>query len=111
MHGFVPCLASLMPAAIDSNAPQFSIVVPIYNDWELLEECLGSLDQQRNPPTFEVIIVDDGSRVLPLQSILQFENRFPMMILQQAHTSIAAARNRGVANCKGRILFFTDADC
>src|ERR1035441_199926 len=41
--------------------PRFSIVIPAYNDWIPLKQCLQSLAQQTNAPEFEVIIFDDGS--------------------------------------------------
>lgn len=42
-------------------APLFSIVIPVYNDWLPLEQCLQALTRQINAPSFEAIVVDDGS--------------------------------------------------
>lgn len=101
-----------MPADIDAPAvPQFSIVIPVYDDWEPLQGCLRSLDQQSAKRTFEVIIVDDGSEVPAPESIRQFTKCFPVMIIRQPHAGIAAARNIGVQNSTGTVLVFTDADC
>lgn len=100
-----------MPAEIDATSPQFSIVIPVYDDWEALEGCLLSLNNQTADPGFEVVIVDDGSRDAAPESIRQFGNRFPLTIDRQQHAGIAAARNRGVQNSRGAILLFTDADC
>ncbi len=38
-----------------------SVVVPVYNRRENMAMCLSALAHQEAPPTFEVIIVDDGS--------------------------------------------------
>src|ERR1700722_878653 len=100
-----------MPAEVDANTPQFSIIIPIYNDWEPLEDCLQSLGQQTATSTFEAIIVDDGSQESVPESIPQFSSRFPLSIFRQPHAGIAAARNRGIQKSKGAILVFTDADC
>ena len=100
-----------MPAEIDATVPQFSIVIPVYNDWEPLEGCLLSLNEQVAGSGFEVVIVDDGSEETAPESIRQFGNRFPLTIDRQQHAGIAAARNRGVQNSRGAILVFTDADC
>ena len=52
-----------MPDAPTSTPKvQFSVIIAVYNDWGPLEGCLQSLDQQTNPPEFEVIVVDDGSQ-------------------------------------------------
>ena len=100
-----------MPAEIYATVPQFSIVIPVYNDWEALEDCLRSLNHQTGTPGFEVVIVDDGSRVPAPESIRQFSSHFPLTIARQPHAGIPAARNRGIQNSKGAIFVFTDADC
>jgi len=101
-----------MVADIDAPpAPQFSIVIPVYDDWDALDGCLRSLDQQSSNRVFEVIIVDDGSRLPVPESIRQFGKRFPLTITRQPHAGIAAARNIGVHSSKGGVIVFTDADC
>ena len=100
-----------MPAEIDARVPQFSIVIPVYNDWEPLEGCLLSLNEQAAGSGFEVVIVDDGSEEAAPESIRRFGSSFPLTIDRQQHAGIAAARNRGVQNSRGAILVFTDADC
>src|SRR6266566_3885535 len=44
-----------------TTTPLFSIIIAAYNDWESLDQCLQSLAQQSDGPSFEVIIADDGS--------------------------------------------------
>lgn len=100
-----------MPVQIDVLVPQFSIVIPVYNDWGSLEDCLRSLDQQAGHLGFEVVIIDDGSQVLAPESVRQFGTRFPLTITRQPHAGIAAARNLGIRKSKGTTLVFTDADC
>ena len=100
-----------MPAEIDAIPLKFSIIIPVYNDWEALQGCLLSLDQQPANRRFEVVIVDDASRVPAPESIRQFSSCFPLTIARQPHAGIAAARNFGVQNSKGKTLVFTDADC
>jgi glycosyltransferase involved in cell wall biosynthesis len=100
-----------MPAEIDASPPQFSIIIPIYNDWDLLEGCLQSLAQQTQAPSFEVIVVDDGSQKSAPEWVRSFNSRVPLTMSRQQHAGIAAARNRGVQDSNGTILLFTDADC
>lgn len=42
-------------------APDVSVVIPTHNRLEVLSEVLQALEFQHEPPTFEVIVVDDGS--------------------------------------------------
>ena len=96
----------------DSNAkPQFSIVIPVYNDWIPLEQCLQSLTRQTNAPDFDVIVVDDGSTQIAPESIRESGRTFPISVIQQAHTGIPSARNRGILAANGAVLLFVDADC
>src|ERR1035438_9511532 len=91
--------------------PLFSIVVPVYNDWIPLEECLQSLARQTDAPCFEVIIVDDGSTEIAPDSIRNWAYRYPLRVIRQAHQGTSSARNRGGRIAKGTVLLFVDADC
>ena len=90
---------------------QLSIIIPAHNDWNSLNGCLRSLAEQADCLKFEVIVVDDGSREPAPESILQWNNRYPLSIIRQPNAGVAAARNRGIQEAKGEILVFTDADC
>lgn len=100
----------LCPKNLDQS-PLFSVLITVYNDWDALAECLGAIGGQVDPPSFEVVIVDDGSKEPAPESIRKWENIFPLTIVREAHAGIPVARNRGVAESKGEILLFTDADC
>jgi glycosyltransferase involved in cell wall biosynthesis len=91
--------------------PRFSIIIPVYNDWKPLEECLQSLARQSNAPGFEVILVDDGSTETAPEYIRSAGQGHPLTVIEQAHAGIPAARNRGIRAAKGEVLLFVDADC
>jgi glycosyltransferase involved in cell wall biosynthesis len=95
----------------DSTARLFSILIGVHNDWGPLEKCLRSLEQQTDGPRFEVVVVDDGSGEEAPEPILQYRKCYPLKLVRQPHTGIAAARNQGILNSSGSILVFTDADC
>jgi glycosyltransferase involved in cell wall biosynthesis len=95
---------------ISSSTPLFSVIIGAYNDWTALENCLASLAQQSGP-TFEVIVVDDGSDEPAPEFIHRWESSYHLTIVRQAHAGVAAARNRGIQIAKGSVLLFVDADC
>jgi GT2 family glycosyltransferase len=95
---------------ISPLAPEFSIIIVVYNDWDLLSQCLESLRKQTNPPTFEVIVVDDGSTDLAPDFIGLSNHGYPLRFIQQTHSGIPASRNRGVRASQGAVLLFVDAD-
>src|SRR5580700_6858999 len=96
----------------DSTAsPRFSIVIPVYNDWIPLDQCLQSLARQTNAPPFEVILVDDGSLESGPEFIRSSAHSYPLTVIRQTHSGIPSARNQGIRASKGGVLLFIDADC
>lgn len=94
-----------------STVPRISVVIGVYEDWIPLESCLKSFAEQVNAPTFEVIVVDDGSsRTFP-QQLYGWDASFPITLLRQSHAGVSVARNRGIQVSLGSILLFVDADC
>lgn len=92
--------------------PVFSIIVPTYNRPRQLAACVDALARLDYPrDRFEVIIVDDGSALLPDAVIAPFRDRLDIKVLQQGNAGPGAARNRGASRARGRIFAFTDDDC
>jgi glycosyltransferase involved in cell wall biosynthesis len=92
--------------------PSFSIIIPTYNRPRELATCLTALTRLNyRRDCFEVIVVDDGSAVLPEAVVAPFHNQLDICLLQQSNTGPSAARNTGAAQAKGQILAFTDDDC
>src|SRR5271165_1761572 len=100
-----------MTDPIPTTTPILSIIVGVYNDWLPLDQCLRSLVQQMNGPSFEVIVVDDGSREAAPEFIRYWTRSYPLTVVRQSHAGISAARNRGVLISRGSVLVFVDADC
>ena len=96
----------------ESNLPYISIIIPTYRRPERLTVCLKSIARLDYPQDrFEVIVVDDGGPT-PLETLaVDFHECFDVMLLKQAHSGPATARNTGAAQAKGEILAFTDDDC
>jgi glycosyltransferase involved in cell wall biosynthesis len=90
----------------------FSIIIPTYNRPKELYNCLKQLEQinYRND-TFEIIIVDDGSK-LSLDSIVNnFNKRVDISLFKQINQGPAVARNNGAQKARGKFLAFIDDDC
>jgi glycosyltransferase involved in cell wall biosynthesis len=96
---------------ISTKIPLLSIIIAVYNDWMPLEQCLRSLAEQANPPSLEVIVVDDGSREPAPEFILKWISSYPLTVLREAHKGISTARNSGIRISRGQVLLFVDADC
>jgi glycosyltransferase involved in cell wall biosynthesis len=93
--------------------PTFSVIIPTRDRPRELAVCLESLAQQDYPrDRFEVIVVDDASRLPLAATIAAFHDRLNLTVLNQPRSSgPGVARNCGAACAKGEFLAFTDDDC
>lgn len=55
--------------------PYLSVIIPYYNSPEKLENLLGSLAKSKKAPTYEIIVVDDGSSI-PLSRKVRGDENF-----------------------------------
>lgn len=92
------------------DSVRVSIIIPVYNSENYLEECLKSilaLDSQ----DYEVLLIDDGSTDRSPEILRKFaalSDRF--RIITQKNQGASAARNRGVAEACGEYVCFVDSD-
>ena len=85
-----------------------SVVVPTYRDWPALCSCLGALAGQSTPGhCFEIIVVENAGESPPGDFLLPDNAR----LVHEVAPGSYAARNRGIAESRGEVLAFLDADC
>jgi len=91
--------------------PKASVVLATYNRLDLLRRLLTCLSRQTLPASdFEVIVVDDGSKVRVKEHIDPRQYPFPFAMIEQDNAGPAPARHRGALAARGEILFFVDDD-
>lgn len=87
-----------------------SIIVPVYNVYPYLEQCLDSLCRQTYQK-IEIILVDDGSTDGSETICDRYaESDSRIQVLHKKNQGVSAARNDGVDRAGGRYLIFVDAD-
>lgn len=87
-----------------------SIIVPVYNSEQYLNDCIRSILQQ-SYSNFELILIDDGSRDESKNICLELCKTDKRIIcLSQEHKGVSAARNAGLKIVKGKYIFFMDSD-
>lgn len=106
-------MATLNPgemAAAGSRVPLVSFIIPCYNlPAELIRECVDSImaltlggDER------EIIVVDDGSEVSPMDGLTGLEGE--IVYIRQPNGGLSAARNTGLRAARGKYIQFVDGD-
>lgn len=89
---------------------KFSIIIPIYNTEQYIEECINSVRKQHYQH-WELILVDDGSTDNSLticEKIAKLEPR--IKLFHKENEGVSSARNYGLKYITGDYLIFVDAD-
>lgn len=92
------------------NNIKVSVIVPIYNVEEYLEECLDSLLTQ-TLNEIEVIMVNDGSvdnsRNIAQKYVTKYKH---FQLIERENGGLSAARNSGLLVATGEYIYFIDSD-
>jgi len=114
----------------DGPAPDVSIVIPTHDRLDTLPEVLEALERQEGAPSFEVIVVDDGSTDGTARWLAEraaghgaragagatprspavARDLLALRVLHQENRGPAAARNAGVAIARGQWVAFLGDD-
>jgi glycosyltransferase involved in cell wall biosynthesis len=89
---------------------KFSIIVPVYNRPDEVEELLKSLVEQ-SEQNFEVIIVEDGSELPSREVVGKFDALLEVFYLFKPNSGPGLSRNFGVERAHGNYFVFVDSDC
>lgn len=96
---------------IKAGEPLVSVIIPYYNRGDTIDDTLDSLDAQtfRN---FETILVNDGSPDPDsIKKLEQIKTKRPYIhFIDQENQGVAAARNTGVQQARGRYVICLDSD-
>lgn len=96
-----------------ADGPMVSILVPVYNVENYLEECLDSLLAQQCDCSFEVILIENGSTDGSPGICDRYADRHEQVfsrVISTPNAGVSCARNLGLERARGRYLMFVDAD-
>jgi len=94
------------------SRPFYSIIIPVFNARETLEDCLESVWEQ-SFSDYEIILVDDGSTDGSadwLQDWFEGKTGLRFHLIQQENKGLGAARNRAILSAEGDYCALLDAD-
>lgn len=88
----------------------FSIIVPMYNCEEYIEDCLNSVLRQ-SVDCYEVICINDGSTDNTLKKVAEIKVcNDKIKIFSQYNQGLSVARNTGISKAMGKYIVFLDSD-
>ncbi len=89
---------------------RLSIIIPVYNAEDYLDRCLESIFEQ-SFPSYEVILVDDGSTDSSALICDRYSATDPRFrTIHKENGGVSSARNAGINLAKGEYLMFVDSD-
>jgi glycosyltransferase involved in cell wall biosynthesis len=92
------------------SEPKYSIVVPVYNRPQQLQELLQSVVLQHRQDV-EVIVVEDGSTIRSDDVINNFSDKLDLKYIYKENTGPGPSRNVGFQKAMGHYFVVFDSDC
>lgn len=91
------------------DRPRFSVIVPVYNRIDEVEDLMASLEAQ-TCMNFEVVIVEDGS-TMPCVDAVRRHPGVRSKYFYKGNEGRSIARNYGMERAEGDYFIFFDSDC
>lgn len=89
--------------------PFFSIITPVYNCEEYIEECIISIKEQ-DYKNFEHIIIDGGSTDRTMDIVKKYAGSYRMRFVSEKDHGMYDAINKGFSMANGQIFSWLNAD-
>ncbi len=89
--------------------PNFTVIIPLYNKENFVENTLKSIVNQTFSD-YEVLIVDDCSTDASLTKVQPYLSDKIRIISHTKNSGLSASRNTGIRNAKAQYVTFLDAD-
>jgi cellulose synthase/poly-beta-1,6-N-acetylglucosamine synthase-like glycosyltransferase len=90
------------------SAPHVSVIVPVRDGESTIAACLDTILATDYPTDRrEILVIDNGSS----DGTAALIRARPVRYLREERRGVSNARNRGIAESRGEIVAFVDADC
>jgi len=89
----------------------FSLIIPVYNRPDEVDELLESLSQQDYTENFEVVIIEDGSSLRCDDVVRKYAGKLHLSYCYKENSGPGDSRNYGMKKAKGDYFIIFDSDC
>lgn len=93
-----------------NNPLSFSLIIPVFNRPDEIEELLESLEKQTDT-NFEIIIVEDGSENKCENIVKKYSGNLNISYFYKDNSGPGTSRNYGAERANGNYFIFLDSDC
>lgn len=94
----------------DENKPLISVIVPVYNVEDYVDDCVRSIIDQTYD-NIEILLIDDGSKDSSGKKCDEWIRKDKRIkVIHQANQGLSGARNTGLEHCTGSFITFVDSD-
>lgn len=89
----------------------FSIIIPVFNRPDEIDELLASLMKLEYNQNFEIVIIEDGSTIKSNTIIEKYSGKLDVSYYFKENTGPGDSRNFGMQKAKGDYFILFDSDC
>ena len=89
----------------------FSLIIPVYNRPDEIDELLQSLSQTSYREPFEIVIIEDGSTMRCDHLIEQYREQLQISYFYKPNSGPGDSRNFGMQKANGDYFIIFDSDC
>ena len=89
---------------------KFSIIIPVYNRPKEIDELLESLTKQDFTNSFEILIIEDGSKESSDIIVQNYKLQLDLKYFYKENSGAGASRNFGIKKATGNYFIILDSD-
>lgn len=92
---------------------KISVIIPVYNVEEYLEECLNSvINQTIGLNNIEIIAINDGSSDNSINILKNYQKKYKgsFILIDRENKGLSISRNEGILKSSGKYIMFLDSD-
>ena len=89
----------------------FSLIIPVYNRPDEVDELLMSLSQMEYHDVYEIVIIEDGSTIKCQEVLEKYADKLNISYYFKPNSGPGDSRNSGMEKARGNYFIIFDSDC
>ena len=89
----------------------FSLIIPVYNRPDEVDELLESLSKSDYNEAFEIVLVEDGSTIPCKDVVMTYQGKLNISYYFKENSGPGDSRNFGMQKARGDYFIIFDSDC